>query len=100
MISHVYHLKPNYHNQCMNKIGLGQILFGQIPDIWLISNSGYPVPGRLSDQRSISGKLPDIRPDNRISGIKIRQISSIRIVSITAIRPDIENGWISGPTLE
>ena len=53
------------------KVGLGRILFGRIPDIRLISNIGYPVPSGMSDQRSISGKIPDIRPD-------------------------IENGWISG----
>ena len=43
--------------------------------------------GRISGQHSISGKLPDI---SRISGIWI--------VSISGIRPEIENGRISGKT--
>jgi len=41
---------------------------------------------RIPGQRSIAGKLPDKRPDNRI-------------VSISGIHLDIENGRISGPTL-
>ena len=34
--------------------------FGRIPDIWLIFNAEYKVSCRISGQRSISGKLPDI----------------------------------------
>ena len=41
----------------------------RILDIRLISNAGYPIPSWISGQRLISGKLPDIRLDNRISGI-------------------------------
>ena len=55
--------------------------------------------GRISGQRLIYGILPDIRPDNRISGIKnqpdIRYPDSFK----SGNRPYIENGRISGPTL-
>ena len=66
-----------------------------IPYIQLVSEAAYPV----TSQYPISGKLLEIRPDKRISGIKISWISGIRIVSISGIRPDIENDQISGPNL-
>ena len=66
-----------------------------MPDIRLISNDGYPVPAE---------NLANVRyPANyRLSGykaLKISRISVIRILSISGIRPDIENCQISGPTL-
>ena len=76
----------NYTRMILNSRVGPDIFFACIPDIRLIFNAGYPVSGQISGQRRIHGKLNDIWPDNRI-------------VLISSIRQDIENGRISDPTL-
>ena len=50
-----------------SRVGPDTFLAGyRIPDIRLIFTAGYPVSGRISGVDRISGRLPDIRPDNRI----------------------------------
>ena len=63
------------------RVGPDTFLAGyRIPDIRLISNAGYPVTGRISGQRRISGKYPVIRPNYRISGRITGQITTYKSI--------------------
>ena len=54
---------------------------------------------RISGQRLISGKLPDIRLNNQISDIKNQPEDwFLDSLYIYGIQPDIKNGRISGQT--
>ena len=75
---------------------MGRILFGRIPDIQLISNTGYPASAnvRYPAHYRISGRKTGY------PALEIGRISGIRIISISSIRPDIENGWIPIESLD
>ena len=71
--------------------GWAGYFFCRIPDI------------RYPDSFNIRNPAGYHAPDYRITGypaLKISWISNIRIVSISVNRSDIENGRISGPTLD
>ena len=72
-----------------------------MPDIRF--SAGYRANAGYLGNFRISGKLPNIRPGNRISGVRIVSISGIwpdiEKGQISGIRSDIENCRISGPTL-